>query len=401
MSRWPVVRLGEIVVDSCYGTSEPSSAEGTVPVVGIPHIKDGRVRLTNMSCVKLSESERTKLALEPGDILITRTNSPELVGRSGIVEFGTNAVFASYLVRLRVDTSKTDPAYLNYWLNSPLGQRQIRRITTRAVCQANVNPTELKRQLHIPLPPPDEQRRIAEVLATWDAAIEKTERLIESKNAQRAWLSRNLIDERVAADLWCRVSLGKICHAVTRKNSDGATHVLTSSARLGLVDQLEYFNKDVSGVDLSGYCLLRRGEFAYNRSTSEGYPYGAIKRLDRYEQGVLSTLYLCFTVVDQAVSSDFLVHLFHSGVMNHQLGQICQAGARSHGLLNVTKSDFFSLQVPLPDRTQQDNIVSLLGEADREIDLLRRLRGAFAAEKEAMTISLLDAQSEHRGTSLS
>ena len=86
--------------------------------------------------------------------------------------------------------------------------------------------------------------------------------------------------------------------------------MLTSSARLGLVDQLEYFSKDVSGADLHGYYLLRRGEFAYNRSASEGYPYGAIKRLDRYDEGVLSTLNICFRPIHTGTSSDFLCHLF-------------------------------------------------------------------------------------------
>jgi len=386
---WPTVRLGDLLLESRYGTSAPCSDAGTVPVVGIPHVKGGRVSRNVQGMASLGEVESAALSLRAGDILITRTNSPELVGRAGIVSEDSVAVFASYLVRLRVDTQRVVPDYLNYWLNSPDGRRQVRRLVTRAVCQANVNPTELRRHLRVPLPPLAEQQRIVDILAAWDAAIKKTERLIGVKTVQRTWLSKSLLDVPASAGEWPTVTLGEICRAVTRKNSTGATNVLTSSAKSGLVDQSEYFNKDVSGVDLAGYYLIQRGEFAYNRSTSGGYPFGAIKRLDRHEEGVLSTLYLCFELLSPDVSSDYLCHFFESGVMNRELGQICQAGARSHGLLNVTKADFFSLRIPLPSPEAQSEIVRVLDAADREITILRNLAFAYCSQRAALSQRLL------------
>lgn len=126
--------------------------------------------------------------------------------------------------------------------------------------------------------------------------------------------------------------LGEICSPVTRKNSENNTNVLTSSAETGLINQLEFYNKSVSADNVTGYYLLKKGEFAYNRSAAKGYPYGATKRLDRYDKGVLSTLYLCFALKPSSpCESDFLLHLFESGAVNRELRAVCQEGARSHG----------------------------------------------------------------------
>ena len=208
-TKVPFVRLGDLLVDSCYGTSEPNTADGTTPVLGISHVRGGRVRLTDLPRTQLPDAECAKLALRSGDLLLTRTNSYELVGQTGLVEGDTDAVFASYLVRLRVDVERVDPRYLNYWMNSPAGRRQIRRIITRAVGQANVNPTEFRRHVHVPLPAMDEQRHVAAVLATWDAAIEKTELLVGLKQRHRLGLFVSAAAQPTAHS----VSLGDLCVA--------------------------------------------------------------------------------------------------------------------------------------------------------------------------------------------
>lgn len=219
-----------------------------------------------------------------------------------------------------------------------------------------------------------EQRRVAETLATWDKAIETTDCLLARKRKLLSAMAREVID-RVALAHPRR--LGDIARSVTRRAGENIARVLTSSGSLGLIDQLEYFNKDVAAEDISDYYMLRRGEFAYNRSTSRGYPYGAIKRLDRYGEAAISTLYLCFELVAEDVVSDFLRELFDSGYMNRQLRMICHAGARSHGLLNVTKSDFFDLMVPVPSIDEQLAITSLLGTARHEVELLEQLKQKY------------------------
>ena len=160
---------------------------------------------------------------------------------------------------------------------------------------------------------------------------------------------------------WEHVALSKIAARVTRKNKDNASKLpLTISAQYGLVDQISFFNKVVASADMSNYYLLRQGEFAYNKSYSSDYPWGAIKRLDRYPQGALSSLYICFAVNDK-VDSDFAVHYFESSKWHREVSNIAGEGARNHGLLNIAVGDFFVTKHRLPSsKEEQKKIAALL-----------------------------------------
>ncbi len=124
----------------------------------------------------------------------------------------------------------------------------------------------------------------------------------------------------------------------------------------------------------------------------KGYPYGAIKRLDKYSDGVLSTLYLCFALYSQKNNSDFFMHYFEAGVLNRQLRGIVQVGARAHGLLNVTAEDFFTLKTPVPSITEQKQIAYVINCCDRKIKLLRKERTAFLNQKKGLMQKLLTGQ---------
>ena len=160
---------------------------------------------------------------------------------------------------------------------------------------------------------------------------------------------------------WEHVALSEIAARVTRKNKDNASKLpLTISAQYGLVDQISFFNKVVASADMSNYYLLRQGEFAYNKSYSSDYPWGAIKRLDGYPQGALSSLYICFAVNDK-VDSDFAVHYFESSKWHREVSNIAGEGARNHGLLNIAVGDFFDTKHRLPSsKEEQKKIAALL-----------------------------------------
>ena len=112
-------------------------------------------------------------------------------------------------------------------------------------------------------------------------------------------------------DAWKQRKLEEVADRVVRKNTNlESTLPLTISAQYGLVDQITYFNNRVASRDVSNYYLLKRGEFAYNKSYSEGFPFGAVKRLDRYEMGVVSTLYIIFTPKNNIINSDYLVSYY-------------------------------------------------------------------------------------------
>ena len=110
---------------------------------------------------------------------------------------------------------------------------------------------------------------------------------------------------------------------------------------------------------MSGYYLLQRGEFAYNKSYSVGFDFGSIKRLEKYDQGALSTLYICFAL--ERFDSDFIKHYFDSLKWYREIYMISAEGARNHGLLNVPTEDFFATLHTLPmDTAEQRRIAEFL-----------------------------------------
>ena len=155
---------------------------------------------------------------------------------------------------------------------------------------------------------------------------------------------------------------------VMRKNKNNQSKLpLTISAQYGLVDQITFFNKVVASTDMSNYYLLKKGEFAYNKSYSSDYPWGAIKRLDNYDQGALSSLYICFAPQDNVVS-DFILQYFESSKWHKGVSEIAVEGARNHGLLNVSVQDFFHTYHYVPeDKEEQIKIAKLLMLLDERI----------------------------------
>jgi type I restriction enzyme S subunit len=157
---WIEGPLGDYVVDDCYGTSEKTTDDDSgTPVLGMANIQNGRLDLRRVKYLHLQDNDRAKLLLRKGDILVNRTNSAELVGKSAVFDLDGQYAFASYLIRLRLDASRADPRLVAAYINSPIGRAYMFNEKKQMTGQANVNATKLK-ALPINLPPLDEQRRI-------------------------------------------------------------------------------------------------------------------------------------------------------------------------------------------------------------------------------------------------
>ncbi|EUQ95654.1 restriction endonuclease subunit S [Staphylococcus aureus] len=168
---------------------------------------------------------------------------------------------------------------------------------------------------------------------------------------------------------WEEKKLGNLTDRVIRKNKNlESKKPLTISGQLGLIDQTEYFSKSVSSKNLENYTLIKNGEFAYNKSYSNGYPLGAIKRLTRYDSGVLSSLYICFSIKSE-MSKDFMEAYFDSTHWYREVSGIAVEGARNHGLLNVSVNDFFTILIKYPSLEEQQKIGKFFSKLDRQIEL--------------------------------
>ena len=194
---------------------------------------------------------------------------------------------------------------------------------------------------------------------------------------------------------WEQRKLSQITTRVTRKNGEQSDLPLTISAQDGLVDQRKYFNRQVASRDMSNYYLIKKGEFAYNKSYSEGYPFGAVKRLDYYDIGALSTLYILFEITDKNISSDFIVSYYMTHLWYKEISKRAAEGARNHGLLNISTEDFFDSELNIPNNIEEQvKIGNFIKQFDKFITLHQRKLEHLNLKKKALLQKLFPKNGE-------
>ncbi|KLQ27009.1 restriction endonuclease subunit S [Enterobacter hormaechei] len=316
------------------------------------------------------------------------------VGKSGVM--ATPMAVSQHFIAWKCDNKeKLHSWYLYNWLQ--LNKEEFERQAVGSTIKTIGLPYFKK--LRIAVPPFGEQKKIAQILSAWDKAISVSEKLLTNSQQQKKALmqqlltgKKRLLDDNGTrfSEIWGLYALSKLFQRVTTKNNGKSTNVVTISGQHGLIKQEAFFKKTVASDTLDGYFLLKKGQFAYNKSYSNGYPMGAIKRLNRYPEGVVTTLYICFELSTPKESfGDYWEHYFESGLLNNSLSQIAHEGGRAHGLLNVKPSDFFSLKVPVPGFEEQQKIAAVLSAADAEISTLEKKLACLKDEKKALMQQLL------------
>ena len=394
MKNWEYKSLKDISKKIFVGIATSTTehyVENGVVLIRNQNIKEGYIdsgELLNISS-EFDEDNKNKRLIS-GDIITVRTGYP---GLSAVVEkeLEGSQTFTTLVTRLN---EGVNPYFITQYINSEYGIEEVKRLQFGGA-QQNLNAKSMEK-IKCPVPPLREQQKIAEILSTWDLAIEKQEHLIEKKKEFKKGLMQRLLSGEVRfkefKDEWKVVNLGTVFERATQKNNTGCNNVLTISAQNGLVNQEEYFNKLVSSKDLSGYYLLSKGDFAYNKSYSNGYPLGAIKRLNNYEEGVVSPLYICFRAKEN-ISTCFYEQYFESGALNKEIMKIAQEGARNHGLLNISVTEFFKdIKIVRPTIEEQNKIAEVLLAADKEIDLLQKELEVLKLQKKGLMQRLLTGE---------
>ena len=323
--------------------------------------------------------------LQNGDIIIADTAEDETTGKvCEIVNIQDKDVVAGLHTMVCRPKNKTAEGYFGYYMNSSSYHHQLlplmQGIKVLSLSKTNVQKTTVKY-------PKDkaEQQKIADCLRRIDTLItlhqRKYEKLVHIKKSMldkmfpKNGASVPEIRFKGFTDPWEQRKLGDAFERVVRKNTNNESRLpLTISAQDGLVDQITYFNNRVASRDVSNYYLVYNGEFAYNKSTSDGYPFGAVKRLDWYEKGVLSTLYIVFALKHpEKDDSDFMTVFYDTDRWHRGVAERAAEGARNHGLLNISADDFFDIDTTMPeDKVEQEKIGRLLKKLDTLITLHQR-----------------------------
>ena len=323
--------------------------------------------------------------LQDGDIIIADTAEDETTGKAcEIINIQDKNVVAGLHTMVCRPRDKTAEGYFGYYLNSDSYHHQLlplmQGIKVLSLSRTNVQKTTVKY-------PQDtaEQEKIAECLKSIDTLITLHQRKYEKLvNIKKSMLDKMFpkngasvpeIRFKGFTDPWEQRKLGDAFERVVRKNTNNESRLpLTISAQDGLVDQITYFNNRVASRDVSNYYLVYNGEFAYNKSTSDGYPFGAVKRLDWYEKGVLSTLYIVFALKHpEKDDSDFMTVFYDTDRWHRGVAERAAEGARNHGLLNISADDFFDIDTTMPeDKVEQEKIGRLLKKLDTLITLHQR-----------------------------
>lgn len=237
-----------------------------------------------------------------------------------------------------------------------------------------------------------EQMKLAKFISLLDERITTQNKIIEDLKKLKSAICEKLFctpkDKQPKvrlhgfSDAWHFVRLSDICHRIRCKNTgEQCKQVLTIAAQYGLVSQEDFFNKNVASENLSGYYLLQKGDFAYNKSYSGDYTWGTVKRLDNYKQGVLSPLYICFRLDSARVDSDFLVYYFESKKWYKAVADIAGEGARNHGLLNISVIDYFNTIHCIPSIEEQKQIAWIMRTLSSKITQEQRMLNCCIAQR--------------------
>ena len=237
-----------------------------------------------------------------------------------------------------------------------------------------------------------EQEKIAKFLNLIEERIATQNKIIEDLKKLKSAIAETLFctpkesmpAKRVStySKEWKLIKLSDICQRIQTKNTGNqCRQVLTIAAQHGLVNQEDFFNKTVASENLEGYYLLQKGDFAYNKSYSGDYTWGAIKRLERYDKGVLSPLYICFRPDLSKVDADFLAHYFESKKWYKGVADIAGEGARNHGLLNISVIDFFNTTHRIPNLDEQKRIAKILNSLSLKLSCEQRIMQSLMMQR--------------------
>ena len=383
--EWTKIKLGDL--GSFFSGGTPSSSRKDFYGGEIPFIRSGELHSdsTALSITKEAYDSCSAKMVNKGDLLLALYGATS--GDISISRISGAINQAILCIR---------PQCMDAYFIKSLWEKHKKHIleTYLQGGQGNLS-SEIIKNISFFFPNSDEQVKISRLIHIIDDRIETQSKIIEELTTLRSALYDSMFCSpgqempkfriQSFSGKWQLCQLNEICSRKSIKNKDNLySRVLTIAAQHGLVDQESFFKKRIASENLESYLCLEKGDFAYNKSYSSDYPWGAVKRLSNFDKGIISPLYICFTPKPEVVDPDYLAHYFESTKWHSGISEISGEGARNHGLLNMSVIDYFNTCHRIPGLDEQKAIAIRLNaiahklQTEQEyLELLNRQKDCF------------------------
>ena len=401
---WSVKKLGEcftFLKTLCYSRAE-TIENGDVHYI---HYGDIHTKYSLYVCpadIDIFVSEKQALKgdlLKTGDLILLDA-SEDYEGTTKCIELADikendKVISGLHTLALRDNKKIFKDGFRAYITSMPFVKnnfwKQITGIKVYGITKDNL------KKLKLSIPPLPEQEKIAEILGTWDKAIEKLSHLIEQKKLLKKGLMQRLLTGKVRlfktsqgarkyerfSQPWKEVKLGAVLEVVSIRNKNSSiTRVLSVTNSRGFILPEEQFSRVIASEDLSNYKIVKKGEFAYNPSRLN---VGSIDRLDNFTDGILSPMYVIFKC-NEKLLSNYMKHWITTAEFNTKVKNSARGSVRE----TVDFKTLSSIKINVPsDLSEQQAIADVLTKADEEIDLLNKKLILFKEQKKGLMQQLL------------
>jgi len=365
-----------------------------LPYLRVANVQDGHLDLDVIKTVAVSHEDVARFSLQPGDVLFTEGGDFDKLGR-GTVWRGEipNCLHQNHVFAVRPSPSKLLPEFLAALASSAHGRRYFQLSSKQSTNLASINSTQLK-DFPVPLPSLDLQRKIAEILRTWDAALEKLTALRALNIRRRVWFRTHLFTGKVRlpghVGEWREVRLSDVLHE-HGSSSTGAEEVYSVSVHKGLVNQIEHLGRSFSAANTDHYNRVLPGDIVYTKSPTGDFPLGIIKQSKIDHEVIVSPLYGVFTPQTYALGV-ILDALFESPLAaRNYLHPLVQKGAKN--TIAVTNSQFLEGKLHLPmDPAEQAAIADIVEASHAECAGIEAEIEALTRQKRGLMQKLLTGE---------
>lgn len=352
-------------------------------VLGLGALTGTGLDLTQVKWVPESNTQADKFPIESGDFLVSRSNTLDKVGRAALYRGGlSNCSYPDLMMKFRVDEEKIIPDFMELILQSAPARKHFMRCASGTSSTMAKITKSVVESLRVPEFSMQQQQSIVKIAREWDNAIEKTEALIAAKEKQFEWLTSNLINRAGHK----RTSASGLMTEVSKRNKNSTIErVLSVTNHSGFVLPEEQFERRVASANVSNYKVVEQGQYAYNPSRIN---VGSIARLDDWENGILSPMYVVFKLDTKKVCSDYFLHWVNSSEARQRIKNSAQGSVRE----TVSFKDLGAIDIPLPAMDVQKDVTYKLNLAQKEISLLKNTLEQYRSQKRGLMQKLLTGE---------